>query len=617
MREGAMPSQAAELPSRWGQAPPLVGRWGPLVDRLRDWVKQERELGAVLLIWVFCVLMHGLFVHSYGNMLPWSDEWELTPLATGERPLTLAWLWQPVHEHRAPLTRLEVVLVGWLRGWNMRAVQFANVGFLALGSLGLTLAARVLRGRSALSDAFLSLVVLSFGQYESTVQYSYSYAMVLGLTGLATAAAALGWPRRSLGSLAIYLGLVLLICLSGGPAGILWGLGLCVAVIGGLFSQTTTRGWKVCSLAGTSVVVSLSVLMLWLTPTTKWSAQFHADSWASLWYATSTYWVCWLGLATELMQGWGWLVLAVPFAVVLCRCAGDLVHRLRSGDGSAGDWQGWLDLLAVFAAALAVGVAIGYGRAKWATLLQPRYHTLMIPAAFTLYLLLVRARAWFLPYVLALGMAFCNGWNYLDAVNHIAGRQAESLEFAAAARHGSRPLTELVVRYCGNFGYASEKLLLCHLLRLRNAHLSIYRKTAWEHYPVPAVWAERWQAEISQAEGGLRTVTDVWASGGGVVEPTSGPPAPGVVQYELEVPSAGTYLLFGRALVPGAAASLSVQFDDRPTLPWMLPSGGPFYHNCPLEKPIDLPAGKHHLTIRLNQPALFKLDYLELLSFVK
>jgi hypothetical protein len=273
--------------------------------------------------------------------------------------------------------------------------------------------------------------------------------------------------------------------------------------------------------------------------------------------------------------------------------------------------------LAVFAAALAVGVAIGYGRAKWPTLLQPRYHTLMIPAAFALYLLLVKARAWFLPYVLALGMAFCNGWNYLDAINHLAGRHAASLDFAQAARHGSRPLTELVVRYCGNFGYASEKLLLTHLLRLRNAHLSIYRKTTWESYPIADVWAMRWQAETSKAEGGLRTVADVWASGGGVVEPAPGPPTPGSVQYEVEIPCAGTYLLFGRALVPGPAANLSVQLDDLPALPWTLPSGGVFYHNCPMEAPLAIPAGKHRLTIRLNEAALFKLDYFEMLSFVK
>ena len=62
---------------------------------------------------------------------------------------------------------------------------------------------------------------------------------------------------------------------------------------------------------------------------------------------------------------------------------------------------------------------------------------------------------------------------------------------------------------------------------------------------------------------------------------------------------------------------MSVQLDDGPAVPWTLSSGGVFYHNCPVEQPLDIPAGKHRLTVRLNEPALFKLDYLELLSFVK
>src|SRR5207248_5451701 len=124
---------------------------------------------------------------------------------------------------------------------------------------------------------------------------------------------------------------------------------------------------------------------------------------------------------------------------------------------------------------------------------------------------MLKGRTWFLAYVLALGMAFCDGWNYPDAIQDLAGRHAAAMDFTQAARHGGRPLTELAVRYCDNFGYASEKLLLSHLLRLRNAHLSIYKKTEWESYPIEAVWARRWQAETSRAEGGLRTVADVWA----------------------------------------------------------------------------------------------------------
>ena len=74
----------------------------------------DDQFRSVLLIWALCCLAQALYIKAYGASLPWADEWRLTAAASGHEHLTWEWLWRPANGHRAPLTRLAVLVLARL-----------------------------------------------------------------------------------------------------------------------------------------------------------------------------------------------------------------------------------------------------------------------------------------------------------------------------------------------------------------------------------------------------------------------------------------------------------------------------------------------------------------------
>src|SRR5260370_40578657 len=80
----------------------------------------DRQLPVVLVVWALCLLGMFCLLYHCGTPLPWADEWELTAGATGVVPIDWAWLWSPQSEHRAPLPRLEGLVLAVLGHWGFR-----------------------------------------------------------------------------------------------------------------------------------------------------------------------------------------------------------------------------------------------------------------------------------------------------------------------------------------------------------------------------------------------------------------------------------------------------------------------------------------------------------------
>src|SRR5262249_41216921 len=162
---------SASLSSPPMGAEPPAGATRRLPGFVRSLV-QDRSLQFVLLVWTVCCLAFAVYLYRFNVSLPFCDEWDLTPAATGEARLTWKWCWTAANQHRAPLTRLEVVLLGWISAWDFRLAHYVNLAWLGLGSLALLVAVRAVRGRSAPADAFLPLLVLTPGQFESVLMYA-------------------------------------------------------------------------------------------------------------------------------------------------------------------------------------------------------------------------------------------------------------------------------------------------------------------------------------------------------------------------------------------------------------------------------------------------------------
>ena len=148
----------------------------------------------VVACWVAMTASACLFVTRYGYNLPRQDEWEFVPALTGhEHPVQ--WVFSRHNEHRFPLARVVYLGLHAATGNNFRAGMWLTVGLLAGSAATLSLAARALRGRSALIDLFIPVLLLNAGHAENlTMGYQIAFTLTVGLLTAFLAAAV--WPDR-------------------------------------------------------------------------------------------------------------------------------------------------------------------------------------------------------------------------------------------------------------------------------------------------------------------------------------------------------------------------------------------------------------------------------------
>jgi hypothetical protein len=573
----------------------------------------DQQLPAVLLIWVACWLVLGIFLHRFTLPLPWADEWELSPVVAGREPFNWHWLWKPANEHRAPLTRLEVLVLGRLARWDMRPAHYVNLGLLALGSLVLMLAARAVRGRADLADTLLCLLVLSPWQFETVLQYVYSYAMALALMCLAVSAVMTGWPSRSLGRLGLYFVLLLAITLSGGPPGNLWALGLGGAVVARGWLDRKPGRWKCGALVGLAVVGAVSGVMLVSIPHYAIYDHLRGGSVPAVARAMIKLSVSWVGTPLRYLGYWALLPLGISGLYILGHILADLRRSWRARSFAGANLGAWLDLAIVHVTTVAVAAMIGYGRGSCGPIwLISHYSTLMIPFLAVTYLLLVRLRApGVIPGTLALWMAVCVGWNWPDVMDLVNQWHAPVKVMWRWLHKGDEPLMAVAERSCCELHLWDpnrQRELLVYLLMLRDARLSVFRGDH-QRLPVPGMGHPLlWEAQSGSYTAGLKLVLDDRATQGVALAAGDS----GTATYNIEVPADGIYQLYCRVFVPDHQHFLTVAVDKEPAQNRSLPKRPEFYTYCGEPILLNLSAGRHLVSIHLGHAGT-KLDLLELI----
>ncbi|HEV3203500.1 MAG TPA: hypothetical protein VGY77_03915, partial [Gemmataceae bacterium] len=533
-----------------------------LLNFFHNGLLADRKLLVVLLVWALCWLGNTVLLKTFSTPLPWCDEWDLTPVACGAYPVTWEWIFEAANEHRAPLTRLEVLLLGRLFSWDLRLVHHINLALLAAGSLVLIFSVRAIRGQSALNDVFVCLLVLTPWQYQTVLIYCYGYAMALSILCVAVAATLTGWPLRSLRHLGAYFGLLLGIVLSAGPAGAVWAVGLCGIVVRG-WLQRKPPSWKISGLAGTALITAISGCLLVSIPAVAQHDHFRSDTVRTFLEATAQLTVSWIGHPVALLWPWVFIVFLLPFLVLLAQMA-RLVRKKHTADDAADShWKTWIDLTIPFAATLAVAAMIGYGRGHYPNLWESRYCTLLLPIALMCYLLLVRLRA---PVVMAnilvSVMVFSFGWNWPVTIG--SGRVWHDPIAAAqgALKEGSFPLTIWATCHGDAVGcFQNKNRLVNYLVQLRTARLSIFKKGV--HEPFPGIGLPiTLEAEAGRITGNIRNCWDPKAAGDHALQAISLQDGPGTACYDVEVPATGTYELCCRIHAHLQNHVLIFQIDD-------------------------------------------------------
>jgi hypothetical protein len=589
-----------------GAAPP-DGRFPRAPAWARDLVA-DRALWGVLLIWALCWLGWAIYLERFADALPWCDEYAfvLSGIATHEKPLTWEFLWTPANEHRAPLTRLWCVLLGRAYNWNFRYMLQVDMALLAVGCLAPVFAARAVRGRSSLGDAFLPLLVLTSAQFETLSCFVYAYAMALAVWCATAGAVMVKWQLRTVPRLLVYLFGALVVTCAGGPAGNLWALGLCVPLALGWF-EPTGRLWKACAAVGGAAVAGCSALLLYKTPPPPAAhLAHHSDSWAMTARTAGKLSVGWMG--NEILQflwPWALLVLLVPLLYLLARFLRD-VRRFR-----AAALVRWSDLAALLAVGLVVIVAMAEARANYpGGLWSSRYVALEVPIPVVVYLLLVRCAApKTLLTSLAVGMAVCVGWNWPAPIAGAQGRRPRQLLLTEGLRGGHEPLCVLAEMYPDACGWSRANGLHSLILSwdwMRRARISVFARDA-----APAEQCPLWHAREGTLAPSVQLVADPRAMYG--IGALAAPPAPGLppasAVYEFEVATSGTYRLCTRWKVPAEGQVYTVSVDGGPPMGQVLPLWADY--TPAVIWPFQLTPGRHRLTVTWPGPGS-SLDVIEL-----
>src|SRR5205085_116595 len=121
------------------------GRPADSAPRAQGWwrdLRADQAFWGVLTVWALCWLGWVVLLDRFGCPLPFADDYQACKhgLITGDPPVTLAFFWRPVNEHRMPLTRLWFLLLGRGLSWDFRAMRQVTVALVALSSLLLVLA---------------------------------------------------------------------------------------------------------------------------------------------------------------------------------------------------------------------------------------------------------------------------------------------------------------------------------------------------------------------------------------------------------------------------------------------------------------------------------------------
>ena len=104
-------------------------------------------------VWALLVFGDFTFVATYGNNLPFQDEWTIVPVITGNQDVTWSWIWAQHNEHRLPLAKVAQVAIHHWSGMNFRAGMYVNVILLALAAAALMMASRQARSGGSGTDA--------------------------------------------------------------------------------------------------------------------------------------------------------------------------------------------------------------------------------------------------------------------------------------------------------------------------------------------------------------------------------------------------------------------------------------------------------------------------------
>ncbi len=362
----------------------------------------------VWLVWAVALASILASIARDGRNIPFEEDWLMVGPMTGHEVDLPRWLWSQNSEHRLPLPRLVNLALLRATGDFRSTMVFDALAIAAVAAAMILVARRLRGGRTSLADAFFPLLLLHLGNWDNLVwgwQIQFVLPTVLACVLLLVIVARPG-PPVGLGAAA---GAVALIGLPlSGANGLLFAPPLAAWLAYAVWTRrrdaTADRGtgdWL--PAAAACLAVLLCAVYFVGYESSPWN---QASSGPGATLATTGKF---LALSLGPVAAKGWLVCGAAAVAVYMIALGLLAVAYRR---DRDERLRILGLLAFFAAAIVLALAVGWGRAGRAAAtgrMPTRYVLLAAPGLCAAYFTaLLFGRGWLrraFPVALAAGLA--------------------------------------------------------------------------------------------------------------------------------------------------------------------------------------------------------------------
>lgn len=332
-------------------------------------------------VWAIATALALVATAVYGRWLPWSDDFDVVPVVTGDRPLSLAWLWEQHNEHRIPLVKLLFIGMGRLSGCDYRWTLAANVLLLSATAAALIITARRLRGFGSWTDAVFPAVILHLGQGAFVWAFHSQFLLTTVLGGLFVAIA-LAAPRASVWRSVGMATSAMLLPLTGSSGLVVAAAATCLLAAEAIGWNATvgTRSLLARGIAAAGACMTCGVGIAYVATLQLMHAKSYAGLWQTLVASLDTLSSYPAGLVNR--SPIGWRVATAAAVIGTCVMAARTL-RMRGIPRR----EPLVILLGYIAALSLVAVAVGYGRGtRDFTHLYGHYSTLAlgVPVALAL-----------------------------------------------------------------------------------------------------------------------------------------------------------------------------------------------------------------------------------------
>lgn len=447
----------------------------------------RRAAVIVWLVWAPTLASVLVAIARDGRNIPFEEDWLMVAAMTGHQTDLPGWLWSQNSEHRLPLPRL--VNLALLRATgDFRSTMVFDSLILGVLAAAMILVARALRGgRTSLADVFFPLLLLHWGNWDNLVwawQIQFVLPTVLACVLLLIIVARPTPPTRwiaAIGAIAL--------------------LGLPLSGANGLVFTPTLAGWMGYSgwvqhqerperwgAGALSIGAALGAVLLCVVYFSGYQASPWNESSPGL-AATLATSGKFLALSLGPAAANGWLVCGGLVGLAFLISLGLLIASYRD---QRSERLRIIGLLAFFAAALVLALAVGWGRAGRAAetgRMPTRYVLLAAPGLCAAYFTaLLYGRSWMrkLPAALAALLAL------LFPLNTRVGWERRAwfgAGFASFERdlEADMPRSLLAHRHYPFMLHWDESLMVLSLQQLHDARIGPFR--SWEPEPArhPAV----------------------------------------------------------------------------------------------------------------------------------